>query len=271
MKSFKMKALAVAVLGLAGLGMAGSAFAVCPTIPAVSATPGGGGAWSTQTVTHATVLSATPGLNNTACALSVALATGAQANAKGLVTDNSPQNEARYRASFYVNTAQLTNMTAANQVADLMTVLAATSPVGVGTTEVEVTLVGGATKGIDFTLADSTQPNNAQTIGIFLPDALGNYRIEFDLQQGSAAGANCNSVTPTGGCFRYWVADATTAITDAAPTGFAAVTNTGWSGAKQANLGLFAPSTKFRTNATNPLGQAVILDEFDSRRQTFIP
>lgn len=267
MKSFKMKALAVAVLGLAGMG---SAMAACPTIPATTATPGGGGAWSSQTVTKATVLSATPGLNGTSCALSVALQTGAQSNAKGLVTDNSPQNEARYRARFYINTAQLTNLTAANQQADVMTINAGSSPAGVSTTEVEVKLVGGATQGITFSIADSNQSNNYQAVGVQFPNTGGNYRIEFDLQQGSSTGANCNSVTPTGGCFRYWVTDAGTATTDAAPTGAVAVTNAGWGGAKQANLGLFASNTKYRTATTNPLGQPVIVDEFDSRRQTFI-
>lgn len=272
MKSFQMKALALAVLGLAGIN---SAMAACPTIPATTNTPGGGGAWSTQTVTHAAVGSATPGLNGTSCALSVAISAGAQANAKGLVTDNSPQNEPRYRARFYINTAQLTGFTAANQQADVMTVLAGTSPTGVSTTEVEVKLTGGTggNLGIDFTLADtSTAGQNYQTIGLGVPNTGGNYRIEIDLQQGSKTGGTCTtaSTTPVGGCFRYWVSDAATATTDAAATGAVAVTNTGWGGAKQANLGFFATSTKFRTATTNPLGQPVILDEFDSRRQTFI-
>jgi hypothetical protein len=267
MKSFTMKALAVAVLGLVG---AGNAMALCPAIPAASATPGGGGAWSAQTVNHATVLSATPGLNSTGCALSIALQTGAQSNARAFVTDNSPNLEQRYRARFYINTAALTNFTAANQQVDVMTVLAGSSPAGVSTTEVEVKLAGGNPLTVDFTIADSTSPGNYQTVGLFVPNTGGNYRIEFDLQQGSKTGANCASVTPTGGCFRYWVSDAGTASADATPSGTVAVTNTGWNGAKQANLGLFAPNTRFRTATTNPLGQPVILDEFDSRRQTFI-
>jgi hypothetical protein len=270
MKSFQMKALALAMLGLGGLLMAGSAAAACPTIPATTSTPGGGGAWSSQTVNTATFGNAATGLNGTSCALSVAINPGAFSNARGLVTDNSPQNEARYRARFYLNTQSLTNFVAANQQADIMTVLAGSSPAGVSTTEVEVRLVGGSTIGVTFVVADSGSPNNYQTVGVLVPNTGGNYRVEFDLQQGSATGANCNSVTPTGGCFRYWVSDAATASADASPTGAIAVTNTGWSGAKQANLGLFATNTKFRTGTPNPLGQALILDEFDSRRQTFI-
>lgn len=270
MKSFKNRALLVAGLSLAGLWMAGNAVATCPTIPATTNTPGGGGAWSSQTVNHATFGNAATGLAGTSCALSVAIASGAQSNARGFVTDNSPQGESRYRARFYINTAQLTNLVAANQQVDIADVLAASGPIGVGTTEVEVKLVGGSPLQVDFVVADSTQPNNYQTVGYVFPNAGGNYRIEFDLQQGSATSANCNSVTPVGGCFRYWVNDAGAASADASPTGYIAVTNTGWSGAKQFNMGLFATNTKFRTATTNPLDQPLILDEFDSRRQTFI-
>jgi len=271
MKSMQMKALALAVLGLAGFGVAGSALA-CPTIPTTTATPGGGGAWSTQTVTSAT-MSSQAGLNGTTCALGVALNVGAQSNAKGLVKDNSPNNEARYRARFYVDTSQLTKLTAANQQVDFMTVLAGSSPAGVSTTEVEVKLVGGTPLQVDFIIANTGAggANNYQTIGLPMPNTGGKYRIEFDLQQG-AQGGTCtvSSTAPTGGCFRYWVSDAAATTAPDAATGAVSVTNTGWSGAKQANLGLAAANTKFRTASVNPLGQTLVLDEFDSRRQTFI-
>ena len=270
MKSFKMKALAVAVLGLAGFGMAGSAFAICPTIAAGNAAPGGGGAWTSQTVTTQTFgQSVTGGLNGTSCALSTAMNAGAAVNTKGYVTDASPQNEPRYRARFYVKTAGMTSLTAANRSFRVFTALATTTPAspGAGAEMVFINVLGGATPSLNIKVGDTSAGIGYATTGGAFPNAAGSYRIEFDLQQGVKAGANCNSVTPTGGCFRFWISDAASATTDAAPTGAIAVTNSGWSGVKQINLGLFGTSTNFRVNLA---GQPLILDEFDSRRQTFI-
>ncbi len=76
MKSFKMKALALATLGLGGLVMAGSAFAACPTAvtTAGSSTPGGGGAWTSQYISSdATFAIGGPGLNGTSCSLSLSI------------------------------------------------------------------------------------------------------------------------------------------------------------------------------------------------------
>jgi hypothetical protein len=254
MKSFKMKALAVAVLGLAGVG---SAMAACPAIPATSATPGGGGAWSSQTVTTATVTSATPGLNGTNCAFSVAINAGAASNAKGYVTDTSPQNEARYRARFYLNTAALTNLNVANRQARIFSALATTAPTGAGAEEVYVNIVGGSPASLRFFVGDTASPGNYKTVNAALPNTGGNYRIEFDL----------NSTAST---FRYWVLDAATTNTghdDANPSGTATATTSGWSGVKQIDMGLFVASTQYRSNVS---AQAAIFDEFDSRRQTFI-
>jgi hypothetical protein len=257
MKSFKMKALAVAVLGLAGLGMASSAFAVCPTIGAATATPGGGGAWTSQTVTSAAFGNAATGLNGTPCALSVAINAAAASNAKGLVTDSSPQNEARYRARFYLNTAAMTNFNVANRQARIFSALATTPPAGAGAEEVYINYVGGSTPSLRFFVGDTASPGNYKTVNAPFPNAGGNYRVELDLNS-------------TAGTFRYWVLDAATTNVghdDSTPTGTATMTDTGWSGVKQINLGLFVTSAQFRTNVA---GQAAIFDEFDSRRQTFI-
>lgn len=250
MKSFKMNALAVAVLGLAGMG---SAMAVCPAIPATSATPGGGGAWTSQTVTSATFGNAATGLNGTACALSVAINAGAVSNTKGFVTDTSPQNEARYRARFYINTAALTNLNVANRQSRIFSALATTAPAGSGAEQLIVNIVGGSPPAIRFIVGDTTSPGNQKIVNAPLPNAGGNYRIEFDLNNT--------------GSFRYWVTDAAAVTTDGAPTGTATIANAGWSGVKQVNLGLFGTSSAFRTNVA---AQALVVDEFDSRRQTFI-
>ena len=259
MKSFTMKALAVAVLGLAGMG---SAFAACPTIPANSATPGGGGAWSSQTVTAATVGNAATGLNGTLCAFSVSINAGAAANTKGFVTDLSPAAEPRYRARFYFNTAALTNLNIANRQVRMFSALATTPPAGAGAEEVIINLVGGSVAGVTqpsvrFIVGDTGSPGNQKLINAALPNSGGNYRIEFDLNS-------------TAGTFRYWVLDAAadnSTFNDSNPTGTATMTDTGWSGVDQVNLGLFGTSAQYRANVS---AQALIVDEFDSRRSTFI-
>jgi len=257
MKSFKMKALAVAVLGLAGLGMAGSAFAVCPTIAAITATPGGGGAWTSQTVTSATFGNAATGLNGTSCALSIAINAGAASNTKGFVTDASPQNEPRYRARFYVDTAAMTNLNIANRQSRLFSALATTPPAGAGAEELIVNIVGGTPPSLRFIVGDTGSPGNQKLVNAPFPNTAGNYRVEFDLNS-------------TAGTFRYWVLDAATTNVghdDTTPTGTATMTDTGWSGVKQINLGLFGTSAQYRANVAT---QAIVVDEFDSRRQTFI-
>jgi len=270
------KTLSLGLVALAGFGAANFAFAQCPTIPATSNTPGGGGAWTSQTVTSAVFGSATPGLAGTNCALSVAFNNGAASNAKGFVTDTSPQNETRYRARFYIDTSALTNLTLANRQFRVFSGLATTGPGTVGSAAemVIANIVGGAAGALTvrFQVGDTSVTN----VGYKIVSALvptndgtknGKYRVEFDLQQGSSVGANCASVTPTGGCFRYWISYAADATADASPTGTQAVTNSGWSGVKQVNLGMFGSSAQFRTNVAT---QAVVVDEFDSRRQTFI-
>jgi len=254
MKSFTMKALAVAVLGLAGT----SAYAACPTIGNATATPGGGGAWSSQTVTSATFGNSATGLNGTPCGLSTAINVGAASNTKGFVTDLSPQDEPRYRFRFYVDISGLTGLTVANRQVRVFSALATTAPVtpGAASEMLFANLVGGATPSIRFSVGDTTQASSYKIVSVPFPAATtaGQYRIEGDLNA-------------TAGTFRYWVTDAAAATTDAAPTGSTTITDTGWSGVTQVNLGLFGTSTNYRANLG---GQALILDEFDSRRQTFI-
>jgi hypothetical protein len=267
-----MKSLSLAVAALTGFGMASAALAACPTIPATTSTPGGGGAWTSQTVTSATFGSHTPGLNSTSCALSVAVNAGAASNTKGFVTDTSPQNESRYRARFYVDVSAMTNLTVSNRQFHVFSALATTNPgtTGAAAEMVYASLIGGTpgtSQGIRFFVGNTDSVSSYSIVNAAFPTASGKYRVEFDLQQGSSAGANCASTTPTGGCFRYWITDAATASADASPTGTAAVTNSGWSGVKQVNLGVFITSSNFRTNVAT---QPVLVDEFDSRRQTFI-
>ena len=255
MKSFKMKSLAVAVLGLAGF--AGSAMAVCPAGASIA----NGGAWTSNTVTQAVqaIVAGGLGVPATACKLQVALNATAPGFAKSVVTDTSPVDEPRYRARFYIDTTELTGLTNVLRSVQVFNASATTGPANLSGEEVSINL-NGATGAptVVFTIADSTQGSGFRVVPVALPVAAGSNRIEFDLQQGS------NST------FSYWVENGTTASAGAAnPTGtVTGINNTGWSGVTQVSLGEFSANTGFRNNynATTHL----YFDEFDSRRQTFI-
>ena len=251
----KMKVLSLALVGLAGF--AGSAMAACPGGPDIAS----GGAWTSKNVaTDATLAITSPGLVSTACKLDVSINASALANTRAYVTDDSPNDEPRYRARFYFSTAALTGLTLANQQSKIFNASATTSPAGASTAEVTITLLGSSSgPALRMLVADATQPSKFRTVTAVLPaSANKNYYVEIDLTQGAGTPANN---------FRYWVADAATATSEASPTGQATVDTTGWTGVTTVNLGLFSTSPGFRSGVA---GQTLSLDQFDSRRQTFI-
>jgi hypothetical protein len=254
MKSFKMKSLAVAVLGLAGF--AGSAMAVCPAGASIA----NGGAWTSSAITQGVqaIVAGGLGVPVTACKLQVALNQSSAVFAKSIVTDTSPVDEPRYRARFYIDLSEITGLTSVLRSTKIFNASSTTSPAGASGEEVAVQLSGtlGAPTAV-FTIADSTQPSGFNQFTVALPNPSGSNRIEFDLVQGASA------------TFRYWVTADTTVTTEGSPTGtITNVNNSGWSGVTQAQLGEFAANTNWRNNytATTHLN----FDEFDSRRQTFI-
>ena len=118
-------------------------------------------------------------------------------------------------------------------------------------------LVGGAGgPSLRIRIADSGQPTNFKVIDAPLATQLGVNRIEFDLVQGASA------------TFKYWVSAEATATSEGSPTGTATVNNTAWSGVTQASLGMFSASNGYRSNLG--ASQHLYVDQFDSRRSTFI-
>jgi hypothetical protein len=269
MKSFQMKALALATLGLGGLVMAGSVFA-CPTLTTNTgnSTPGGGGAWSSQSVGGGGFMNiAGPGLATTSCELTVNVGATPAPNVRSFVSDTTPQNEPRYRARFYFDISALT-LSAPNYQTELMNSFADTAPGTFNTDEVAIYLIGGGAPALRFFVADAGQSSGVKTITQALPaSASGHYYVEFDLATGagSSSAVACNGGDP--GCFRYWITAEGTASSDGSPTGTYSASNAGWSGVTQTNLGLFGTTTNFRANN---LSKNLAVDEFDSRRQTFI-
>lgn len=273
MKSFQMKALALATLGLGGLVMAGSAFAACPDPTAFSnqgyATPNG--PWSAETVSNATIASTT-GLAGTTCAMSVSINSAAPSNAKALVMDSSPNNEPRYRARFYVDLTNIASSLVAGDAVRLLNANANTGPAGVSTAEVTVLLIGGSSgAAFRFQVADPGQASFFKTVTVNAANPTGVNRVEFDYNTGTSSTCAPGN---TLGSFCAWVSDGTTAAAEGTPSASynllaSAFGNSGntWSGVKFTNLGMFSSNAGFRSHAE---GKAVTLDEFDSRRQTFI-
>jgi len=128
---------------------------------------------------------------------------------------------------------------------------------------------------VRFFFGDLNAASGSQVLVVPAPaSATNTYRIEFDMQLGTAAtsGQPCTAMPAAGnGCVRVWVNDAGATSTDAAPTA-SATTNFGtgatlWGGPDKVFMGLQTTSFAFRGAHA---GAAIQLDEFDSRRQTFI-
>jgi len=258
---FTMKALSLAVLGLAGLGFGANAFAACPSITPATPTP-----WTSASVTSTygslAISGGSPGqgLNGTSCKMDVSIAAGSPANVKALVSDDTPANEARYRARFYVDLTGYTNFNNAGYQHVVFNAFADTAPAGTSTDEVAISLVGsGSNPAVRFLVADAAQPSKFRTITVPLPNPAGVNRIEFDVSQGAS------------GSFKCWVSAGNVATSEGSPTPAACaaitVNNSGWSGITFANLGLFSTTSGFRANMA---GKILSVDEFDSRRSTFI-
>lgn len=259
MKSFQMKALAAAVLGLGGLVMAGSAFAAtCPAGPAIA----DGGAWTSKTqLSNGHVAIVQPGLAGTSCAMASSFTAGASSISLGTVTDQSPNNEARYRFRFYINKDALGSFGTFDGV-QIANVLSATPfPASGGRRNVmTISMVPSAT---GVTLSFFVACNNSATV----------YRCASTMPVDLAAGGNSfevdmpfSATAGTNSTIRYWL-NAAAGSTDATtPTGTIVVDNSGWS-VKSFSMGMANPTSSF---VSTHVGQNLVFDEFDSRRQTYI-
>ncbi|QBB71363.1 hypothetical protein ELE36_13930 [Pseudolysobacter antarcticus] len=250
MKSFKMKSLALAVLGLASFAVAGSAFAVCP---AVAALPWSGGA---SALGGGTLAVSGTGLDGSACKLDATLGTDSADQAT--VTDTSPANEPRYRFQFLVNASALGALASTDSV-NLLTTSGATTVHGRrGIIAVNlVPAASGNRLSFNWSCNNGTTYRCTATTGA-ITLAAGVNRIEFDVLM-ATSGAN--------GSIRYWI-NAPSGTTEPAVSGsVTGIDNSAWVGAKTTTMGLASPSP---TQSSGHSGQIVSFDTFDSRRQTYI-
>jgi len=262
MKSFTMKALALAVLSFAGVGSAMAAG--CPTDPFAAWSSDSGGVNSGAQLGGQTV-GVTPGLNTTQCAFKATFATAPGSNGEeAVVFDSSPQHENSYRFRFYIDP---TNIATSLSTINTVFAFSATAPTNLGTTTptdkiLQLQLLGSAGNVKIRTLVacnsgDGFALGRCKSTAGDLTLPAGPVRVEGQVLLGSGGTSNT-------GVVNIWIG-----TNVGTPDRVINVNNTSWSGAAngvvQATMGLFQSTPGFRTAGVN---KSVIFDEFDSRRQT---
>lgn len=233
-----------AILGLGALaafGFASSAFAQCPTGPVPP--------WSSQSALGGTVAISAGGFDGTSCKMDATL-TQNLPGINAFVRDNTPATEPRYRAQFIINVDTLTGI---NSIQSVKVFGATTETAYLAITDIVRMSVTGNVAGTQkilgvFTVCEGAAGNISSAS---VPLLAGPNVVEFDWQNGAA------------GTLDIWVNNPT----EGTPTQSLACDSEGWAGVDFSTLGLAAPSPGFRANQLN---RTVSLDEFDSRRTSFI-
>jgi len=247
MKSFQMKALALAVLGLAGFGVAGSAMACDNTNLS---------AWSAQGTNQGTLTVVAGGLEATpsACKLAARLTGTDPLSAAGVVfTDTT--TEPTYHFRFYFNQDNIGTLSGLGASAQIFKMNAATLYPAVKANPFLFRLgITSDNTGTNKLVAAVACDNGGNNICLTspLPISAGNHYVEGALTTG------------TSGTFKLWLDKNTTAVSPPAPDASLTINNNGWGGGKSIGLGLGAHQPGWTLN------QDVYFDAFDSRRQTFI-
>ena len=261
MKSFKVKALALAVFGLGGLAVAGTAMAVtgCPAGPDIAS----GGAWSAKSVDTkgSTLTIVAGGYDSSACKLQSSLENGGAAVAQ--VRDDSPlaPGEAHYRAQFIFDPTNLNAASGNNQAIIFQANAAATHNNVLPVVKILFAGSGGGstTSGKRIFIYGACETGGLCGAPVTLPNQTGPNRIEIE-----------SIIGPSGtGTLNYWVNNAsTTPIAESSKTAIALTGgNAGWIGTKTVFMGMSSPTSNYRSVNTNT---NVWFDQFDSRRSTFI-
>jgi hypothetical protein len=268
MKSFKMKALAVAVLGLAGMGLASSAMATCTNSTPFAAWSSWNGTKNLGAQSGGSTVAGN-GLDGTNCSMASSFTTNPGSNAEqAVVYDNSPQFEQSYRFRFYIDPSQILSTLSTTKTVYVFQALSASTHGTVSPTNKIVSMEllgqGGAVTLATFAACSSgdNQVGNRchAATNLTLPSAgTTGVRIEGQVILGAAGTGKVN----------VWIG---TNANSASPDATINVDNSAWytsgsEGVKQAVMGLFASTPFFRTSNQN---KVVLFDEFDSRRQTFI-
>ena len=247
--NIKMKTLSLAVLGLTAFAFAGSASAACVA--------GNLSAWSATQQVGGTVTVATGGLETVGtpseCRIDTAI-TANSGSAGAYVRDDTPANEARYRAQYLMNVDALTGLNSAQPVK--LFVSSTLTPSQSVPDVVTLTVYGnaaGTNKILGISVADtgSVATGYRKSGVVPLTGLTGTIRVEIDYVKSAT------------GSLKVWVNNST----EASPNTTVSVDNNAWGGVDSSILGLSGASSQFRAVQINKI---VKFDKFDSRRQTFI-
>lgn len=234
----------LAIGALAAFGFASSAFAQCPASP----TP----PWTAVSTVAGAVAIAQGGYDGTSCRLDARI-TGNLGSASAFVRDDTPADEASYRAQFLIN---VDNLTGLNSTQNARVFVATTAAPANGVPDLVALTVFGNAAGTNKVLGIATACASSPTgrCSTTVPLTGGNagvHRVEIAWTKGGA------------GQLRVWVNN----TNEATPSSTQNVDNNAWGGVDSAALGLAAPTAGFRSVQAN---RDVGFDEFDSRRTSFI-
>lgn len=261
MKSMKLKALAIAIVGLA----AGNAMAVCPAAGALDTA--NGGAWDakiTGTTPAAPGFAAVDpngGLDGSECKMSSVINAGANALTVAGVRDDIGQSESTYRARFMIDINNIGSVNALGGFdgVQIFTVNAQNSAPAVNPTQQILKLAISGPRNLTIIAACDNGGSNKCTTSTPLVDGVNS--IEVEVKVGGVGT----------GAVNVWVNSNTAATpTKRLTTDFPNFDNTAWVGAFRVILGLSNPTKGYVAGGGNQAGQIVFFDAFDSRRQTFI-
>lgn len=230
---------------LAAFGFASVSFAQCPT----STVP----PWSAQTALLGSVAISAGGFDGTSCKLDTQI-TGNAGAATAFVRDDTPVDEATYRAQFLVNADALTGQNSIQLVRLFTATTDAPAPSG-SPQLVTLTLGGnaaGTAKVLNVATVCQEQASGVCVGAVPLTGGdAGVHRVEISWTKGTA------------GSLEVWVNNTNPAASNLTIS----ANNSAWGGVDQAFLGLASPTVGFRNAQLNRI---VSFDEFDSRRTTFI-
>ncbi|WP_154222851.1 hypothetical protein [Marinicella rhabdoformis] len=216
-------------------------------------------AWSVVTAPDAGALTVSAGsaMAGTDCGMEVA---AKAARNRNFVQDSSPSAEQRYRAAFYVdpNGINLPTTNANRKVKLHMAQCTAAIGACPFNGIVQIKLAATAANGyvLDNFVIDGAGNDGTKRFTVDIPDT-GATRIEYD-------------VDLTTGNFKFWV-NATSEsdpaainLVDSMPVDYTGLDMSTHAGVQRARLGFM------NSPARVPLDEPVYVDEFESRRQTFI-
>jgi hypothetical protein len=234
--------------------MAGLAFFTIPNIAFAQCANSNLSAWDlVQNPAGNLNVTAAAAMGGTTCGLAVTTSvqnTGAQ---KHYVQDNSPASEQRYRAAFCIDPNGVTMPTSGTYRRLKLHMAQCGNGAGCQNYDILQMKLQNVTAG-DYSLKTFVRDLNTATAGnkkkftIDIPDS-GPSRIEYDLDLAN-------------GTLKVWVN--ATAESDPPAFNFTGLDLSAWAGVNQARLGFMDKGINITP------GQTYYLDEFESRRQTFI-